>query len=256
MTSNAAAAALVAALTDADPVTALGEFFAGEHAGSFPEVLALARLSEEPAGELHKDNFAHTLRVVAQCGADADLVTRMAALCHDLGKPSCRRVSGRTVTFHGHEQAGVRLTRRRLADLGFDDEFIDAVTTTVLSAGQVQSYLEDWTDAAVRRVRREAGEHWERAVRLAKADCTTRHDHKRQRLWASIDALVTREAQVAEADRRAAERPVLNGDDLAALGVERGPEMGRLLRWLLEENRAGRLCDRSEAIDAIRARIA
>lgn len=255
MDTNATAVELTKALMSGDPVTTLGAFFAGPHGEAFPEVLALARLSEDPAGELHKDNFAHTLRVVAQCGPDADLVCRMAALCHDLGKPSTRRVEGRTVTFHYHEEVGVRLTRARLTKLGFDAAFIDAVTATVLASGQIQSYLDTWTDAAVRRARRDAGEHWERGIRLAKADCTTRFEYKRQRLWASIDALVVREARVAEADRRAAERPSLDGEDLAALGVERGPEMGRLLAWLLSENRAGRLLDRDEAADAIRARM-
>ena len=71
----------------------------------------------------------------------------------------------------------------------------------------------------------------------------------------TVDALTTRSDDLLVEDARKAERPVLNGDDLAELGVPRGPEMGRLLKWLLEENRAGRLRDRDDAEAAIRSHL-
>jgi hypothetical protein len=70
---------------------------------------------------------------------------------------------------------------------------------------------------------------------------------------ATVDAAVAHAEAVRAADARAAQRPVLSGDDLARLGVERGPVMGVLLRWLLDENREGRLLDPLEATSAVLA---
>lgn len=220
-----------------------------DHRDELPEIWALKTLSEDQFGDLHKDNFAHTIKVVQQCG-DADTETLLSALFHDVGKPGTRRVEHGAVTFHGHEVHGARLIRRRFSVLDLDPE---PVVRTIMIAARMQGYLDSWTDASVRRIRLDAGPDWDRAVRLAHADVTSRHSYVHRRVHQSVDALTTRADDLALEDARAAERPVLNGDDLAALGIERGPEMGRLLRWLLEENRAGRLTERDEAVSAIRA---
>lgn len=217
-----------------------------------PEVWALKTLSEDPAGDLHKDNFAHTIKVVEQCG-DTDDTTLLAALFHDVGKPLTRRVERGEVTFHGHEVVGARLIRGRFATLGVDPE---PVIRTIMIAARAQSYLDSWTDSSVRRIRTEAGAEWDGAIRLAHADVTSRHAFVHRRVHQTVDALTTRSDDLLVEDARRAERPVLNGDDLAELGVERGPDMGRLLRWLLEENRAGRLHDLDEARAAVLARSA
>lgn len=221
------------------------------HRDELPEVWALKTLSEDPAGDLHKDNFAHTIKVVEQCG-DADDVTLLAALFHDVGKPLTRRVERGEVTFHGHEVVGAKLIRKRFARLDLESE---PVIRTIMIAARAQSYLDSWTDSSVRRIRLEAGDRWEGAIRLAHADVTSRHAFVHRRVHQTVDALTTRSDDLLVADARKAERPVLNGDDLAALGVERGPDMGRLLRWLLEENRAGRLRDAEEARAAVVARL-
>jgi poly(A) polymerase len=220
-----------------------------------PEVTELAALSDDEFGDLHKDNFVHTLRVVAQCGPDASLVVRTAALFHDVGKPLCRKVVGREVSFHGHEEVGVRLARRRLSALGFDREFTESVVSVVLASGRIQSYLDSWTDSAVRRVLVQAGDRLDDALVLARADCTTRHDFKRERLHRQVASFVAHADRVVEADRLAQDRPVLDGDELAALGVPRGPQLGVVWRKLRDENRAGRLLDREDAAAAVRSGV-
>lgn len=239
---------LIEALTSPPPAL---ERFVVEHREDFPELWALKTLSDDPMGDLHKDNFAHTLKVVEQCG-DADTTTLLAALFHDVGKPLTRRVERGEVTFHGHEAVGARLIRKRFAELGLDPE---PVITTILIAARAQSYLDDWTDSSVRRIRTEAGDRWDGAIRLAHSDVTSRHAFVHRRVHQTVDALTTRSDDLVEEDRRRAERPVLDGNDLAELGVPRGPEMGRLLKWLLEENRAGRLKDRADAEQAIRDQL-
>src|SRR5438874_1966087 len=92
-----------------------------DHRDELPELWALKTLSEDPHGDLHKDNFSHTLKVVDQCG-DAQATTLLAALFHDIGKPLTRKVEGGEVTFHGHEMVGAKLIRKRFAALGIDPE--------------------------------------------------------------------------------------------------------------------------------------
>lgn len=244
---------LLAALRgSADELTA----FLTDHQDDLPEVWALKTLSEDPAGDLHKDNFAHTVKVVEQCrregAGDADDTTLLAALFHDVGKPLTRHVERGEVTFHGHEIVGARLIRKRFEALDLDPE---PVIRTIMCAARAQSYLDEWTDSSVRRIRLDAGDRWDGAIRLAHSDVTSRHAFVHRRVHQTVDSLTTRSDDLVASDARRAERPVLDGNDLAVLGVERGPDMGRLLKWLLEENRAGRLRDRDEAVAAIRAQL-
>ncbi|MFN8052438.1 MAG: HD domain-containing protein [Acidimicrobiales bacterium] len=226
--------------------------FLCEHHEELPEVWALKTLSEDPQGDLHKDNFAHSIKVVEQCG-DATTTTLLAALFHDVGKPLTRRVERGEVTFHGHEVVGARLIRKRFEVIGLDPE---PVVNTIMIAARAQSYLDSWTDSSVRRLRLDAGDDWDAAIRLAHSDVTSRHAYVHRRVHQTIDALTTRSDDLLVEDARRAERPVLDGNDLFELGVPRGPEMGRLLKWLLEENRAGRLRDREDAVAAITRAVA
>lgn len=226
------------------------EAFLTEHHDDLPEVWALKTLSEDPQGDLHKDNFAHTIKVIAQCGDDATDTTLLAALFHDVGKPLTRHVQGGEVTFHGHEMVGARLIRRRFKHWDVDS---DDVITTIMCAARAQAYLDSWTDSSVRRLRLDAGERWDDAIRLAHSDVTSRHASVHRRVHQTVDSLTTRSDDLVVEDARKAERPVLNGNDLAQLGIPNGPEMGRLLRWLLEENRADRLRDPDEARKAVLA---
>ena len=56
-----------------------------------------------------------------------DLVIRLAALLHDIGKPKTRRFqAGGTVTFHHHDVVGAKLARKRLRALRFTNATVDA----------------------------------------------------------------------------------------------------------------------------------
>jgi poly(A) polymerase len=212
----------------------------------------------------HKDVYEHTLTVLDQAitlenGPDGpvpgpDLVLRLAALLHDVGKPATRRHEpGGGVSFHHHELVGAKLAARRLRALRFDRATIHDVARLVELHLRFHGYGEGaWTDSAVRRYVRDAGPLLERLHRLTRADCTTRNRRKAQRLAAAYDDLEVRIARLQAEEELAAIRPELDGGQImAALGIRPGPEVGEAYRFLLEM----RLEDGPVGEDAARAAL-
>jgi len=195
----------------------------------------------------HKDVYEHTLTVLEQAIAledgpggavpRPDLVLRLAALLHDVGKPRTRRFEpGGGVSFHHHEVVGATITRKRLHALRFPKDVVDDVTTLVELHLRFHGYgTGDWTDSAVRRYVRDAGPLLQRLHRLTRADCTTRNRRKASALAVAYDHLETRIARLAEQEELAAIRPDLDGTQImAVLGIPPGPEVGQAYRHLLE----------------------
>ena len=195
----------------------------------------------------HKDVYEHTLTVVDQAialetGPDGpvpapDLVLRLAALLHDIGKPRTRRFeAGGGVSFHHHEVVGAKLAARRLAELRFDKATIRDVARLVELHLRFHGYGETgWTDSAVRRYITDAGPLLERLHRLTRSDCTTRNRAKAARLAAAYDDLEERIARLREQEELAAVRPDLDGTQvMAILGIPPGREVGEAYRYLLE----------------------
>ena len=221
--------------------------------------LAAHVLPELPALQLeidehhrHKDVYQHSLTVLAQAieletgTHDAptgpvpgpDLVLRLAALLHDIGKPATRRFEpGGGVSFHHHEVVGAKLVARRMRALRFDKETSQAVARLTELHLRFHGYGEaKWTDAAVRRYVTDAGPLLERLHRLTRSDCTTRNRRKAERLSHAYDDLERRIAEVRSQEELAAIRPDLDGTQIMAiLGVPAGPVVGQAYKFLLEE---------------------
>ncbi len=207
-----------------------------------PELPAL-RL-ERDEHHRHKDVYEHTLTVLEQAIAledddvpGPDLVLRLAALLHDIGKPATRRFeAGGGVSFHHHEVVGAKLTARRMKALRFDKDTTKAVTRLVELHLRFHGYGEGaWTDSAVRRYVTDAGPLLSRLHRLTRSDSTTRNARKAARLSRAYDDLERRIAEIAEAEGIAAIRPDLDGQAIMAeLGIRPGPVVGRAYRHLLE----------------------
>ncbi|MBX3094620.1 MAG: CCA tRNA nucleotidyltransferase [Cryobacterium sp.] len=209
-----------------------------------PELPALKLQIDEHAH--HKDVYQHSLTVLDQAielererhpDAAPDLVLRLAAILHDIGKPATKRVeAGGVVTFHHHDVEGAKLARRRLRELRFDKETIGAVTRLIELHLRFFGYSEAaWSDSAVRRYVRDAGEQLERLHILTRADVTTRNRRKAERLEFAYDDLESRIAQLGEQEELAAIRPDLDGEQIMAiLGLRPGPEVGAAYRFLLE----------------------
>ncbi len=198
--------------------------------GFLPELPAL--LLEQDPIQRHKDVFRHTLAVVERC--EPDLVLRLAALLHDVGKPRTREITPEGVSFHHHEVVGARMARERLRALRYPAEVVDEVVQLVEMHLRFHGYSE-WSDSAVRRYVRDAGPLLDRLNQLTRADCTTQNPRKAAQLAALQDDLEERIARLAEEENLEAMRPPLDGTEVMAhLGIEPGPAVGRALEHLMQ----------------------
>ena len=191
----------------------------------------------------HKDVYEHSLTVLEQAIAHEErlggknLVIRLAALLHDIGKPKTRAlIPGGGVSFHHHEVVGARLAKDRLKKLRFSNEIIDEVETLIALHLRFHGYGDgEWTDSAVRRYVRDAGELLTHLHVLTRADCTTRNQKKAERLARTYDELEARIEKLAAAEELAAIRPDLDGAEvMQLLKLKPSREVGLALDFLLE----------------------
>jgi len=197
-----------------------------------PELPAM-RVEQDPIHR-HKDVLAHTIAVVAK--TRPDLVVRMAALLHDVGKPRTRSIGPRGVSFHHHEVVGARMARDRLRALRFPNEQVEDISQLVYLHLRFHGYGDDvWSDSAVRRYVRDAGPLLDDLNELTRCDCTTRNERKAQLLAARMDALEARIAELREREELEAIRPDLDGQAVMKhLGIPPGRAVGEALAMLLE----------------------
>ena len=203
-----------------------------------PEVPAMRLAIDEHMQ--HKDVYTHSLVVLEQAidrePAGPDLVLRLAALLHDIGKPATRRkeADGR-VSFHHHEVIGAKLTRRRLRELRYPKAVVDEVAQLVFLHLRFHGYgTGEWTDSAVRRYVTDAGPLLDRLHALVRSDCTTRNRRRAAALQRSYDSLERRIAALRAQEELDAIRPDLDGNAIMQLlGIPPGPEVGKAYRHLL-----------------------
>jgi poly(A) polymerase len=221
-----------------------------------PEVARLRETVDEH--RRHKDVYVHTLTVLEQAIAlepdGPDLVLRLAALLHDIGKPSTKALdTAGKVSFHHHEVVGAAMTRKRLTALRFPKDVVEDVTRLVELHLRFHGYSGGaWTDAAVRRYVRDAGPLLDRLHRLTRSDCTTRNARKAASLAAAYDSLEQRIAELGEQENLAAIRPDLDGNDIMAeLGLPPGRAVGEAYRHLLALRIERGPMSRDEAVAAL-----
>ena len=191
----------------------------------------------------HKDVYEHSITVLEQAIALEDrlggpnLIIRLAALLHDIGKPKTRAlIPGGGVSFHHHEVVGARLAKSRLKALRYSGEIIDDVETLIALHLRFHGYGDgEWTDSAVRRYVRDAGPLLDHLHVLTRADCTTRNARKAARLAATYDGLEDRIAVLMEEEELSKIRPDLDGGEvMQLLNLKPGAMVGKALDYLLE----------------------
>jgi poly(A) polymerase len=191
-----------------------------------PELPALKLETDEH--HHHKDFFEHTLTVVEQAidyekdyELEGDFILRFAALLHDCGKPATRRLEpGGGVSFYHHDLVGAKLAAKRMRALKFDnDGYSDQA----------------WTDSAIRRYVRDAGDQLLRLHALTRADVTTRNKRKADRLSHAYDDLEQRIVKIMEEEELNALRPDLSGEEIMAiLDLKPSREVGQAYSFLME----------------------
>ena len=199
--------------------------------GIIPELSRL-EMEQDPIHK-HKDVLAHTIAVVNK--TKPDIIVRLAALFHDIGKPDTRSFSHGGVTFRHHEEVGARIARKRLKALDFP-EVVQQVSELVRLSGRFKGYADGWSDSAVRRYARDAGPLLEKLNHLIRCDCTTRNRAKEEGIQAAMDDLETRIKDLAE-EEESNQNVGLDGEEIMQhLDLQPGKEVGQALKFLLEVN--------------------
>jgi poly(A) polymerase len=207
-----------------------------------PELSALRMEIDEH--HQHKDVYSHSLTVLDQAIAlekadpsheSPDLVLRLAALLHDVGKPATRRHEPRgRVSFHHHEVVGAKLVRKRLTALRYPKDVVEAVARLTFLHLRFHGYGSgEWTDSAVRRYVTDAGDLLPRLHKLVRSDSTTRNKRRAAALSATYDSLEQRIKELSEAEDLARVRPDLDGNAIMELlGLAPGPDVGKAWTFL------------------------
>jgi poly(A) polymerase len=228
-----------------------------------PELSALRMEIDEH--HQHKDVYAHSLTVLDQAIAldladpgspSPDLVLRLAALLHDIGKPATRRHEPRgRVSFHHHEVVGAKLVRKRLTALKYPKEVVEQVSRLTFLHLRFHGYGSgEWTDSAVRRYVTDAGDLLPRLHKLVRSDSTTRNRRRAAQLSATYDSLERRIAELSAAEDLARVRPDLDGNRIMELlGIPPGPAVGKAYRHMLALRMEQGPMDAEQAEAALRA---
>jgi poly(A) polymerase len=207
-----------------------------------PELPALRMEIDEH--HQHKDVYTHSLTVLDQAitlekadpaAESPDLVLRLAALLHDIGKPATRRHEPRgRVSFHHHEVVGAKLVRKRLTALRYPKDVIEAVARLTFLHLRFHGYGSgEWTDSAVRRYVTDAGDLLPRLHKLVRSDSTTRNKKRASALAATYDSLEQRIEELSELEDLARVRPDLDGNAIMELlGIGPGREVGEAWKML------------------------
>jgi poly(A) polymerase len=204
--------------------TGLADYFVPE--------LPKLQLEQDPVHQ-HKDVLKHTWAVVDK--TSPSLVLRLAALFHDIAKPNTRAITDEGVTFRFHDVVGAKITRQRLAALKYSQDIIDDVASLVELHLRFHTYKLGWSDRAVRRYVRDAGDLLEELNELTRCDCTTRNARKAQTLAARMDELEERISILREQEDLMRLRPALDGVAvMALLDIKPSRAVGEALDFLME----------------------
>ncbi|MEX1005972.1 MAG: CCA tRNA nucleotidyltransferase [Acidimicrobiia bacterium] len=219
-------------LTAHDPGPALTDLVASGLADHFLPELSRLAMEQDPVHK-HKDVLAHTIAVTQK--ASPRLRLRLAALMHDIGKPDTRDFGDDGVTFHHHEVVGARMARDRLRALRYPNEIVSDVRQLVFLHLRPHTLKMGWTDSAVRRYVRDAGDLLEDLNELVRCDVTTGNERRADAIQRRIDELEERIAELREREAIESLRAPIDGNDVIAyLGIRPGPIVGDVMDMLLE----------------------
>lgn len=235
------------------------EVLLGEHAGTglqflydvgvlplmVPEATAMVGFHKSCPVH-HKDIWDHTLQVIEKC--PPSLVVRWAALMHDTGKVLTRTVQKGKVHFFRHEDMGASLMEGVAGRFHMDPALRDRVVYVIANHARANVYATNWTDSAVRRLIRDMGEHLDDVLAFSRSDFTTKRAWRIAEVRALTEELNERIPRIAAEDAKIPPLPKGFGNVvMERTGLQPGPWLGEVTRWLEGEVEAGRLEGQREA---------
>lgn len=174
----------------------------------------------------------HLMQSLLHTRADKSL--RIAALLHDIGKPSVKTTNEEGIDhFHGHVEVSERMAVDILRRLKFDNDTIDKVQKYV-------RYHDCKPEPNARSVRRAVNKigagYFPQVMEIRRADTLAQSDYQRDHKLERIDEIERLFAEIMEKNQCVSLKTLeITGDDLIALGVPRGKRIGVILNQLLDE---------------------
>ncbi len=203
-----------------------------------PELVALQGV-EEVEGQLHKDNFFHTLEVVDNLSRTSDdLWLRWAALLHDIGKPRTKKfIQGTGWTFRGHEFLGGKMVPKLFKRMHLPtDARMKFVIKMVQMSSRPAALSDDAvTDSALRRLLFDAGDDIESLMLLCEADLTTKNEKKKRRYLQNFKHVRTKLKEVEARDQIRNFQPPVSGEEIMEkYGIGPCREIGQIKEAIKE----------------------
>lgn len=198
----------------------------------FPEIHNT--IGVEQGGFHNEDVYTHLLLALKRANEmDYPLEVKMAALLHDVGKPSTRAEGKDRYTFYSHEIASEKIVLEILTRLKASNKEKEDISHLVRE--HMFSYTPDWSDAAIRRfINRVGVDYLDRLYMLRDADfaATTGDCPDSSERLEELKRRISKELNQNNA--KSIKDLKINGNDLMQLGIPKGKEIGKTLSYLLE----------------------
>lgn len=217
----------------------------------YPELTALVGCEQEPEWHPEGDVWVHTLKCMDAFALERvgdeweDLVVGLAVLCHDFGKPATTKHEDGRLRSRGHETEGEVPTRTFLGRLTNQADLVDEVVALVVTHLRPKELFESNAgDSAVRRLARQV-KRIDRLVRVAQADRKGVKDYDGDAFPAG-EWLLAKAKSLEVVDSKP--KPIVMGRHLLETGMKPGPDMGRILDALYEQQLDGKFATLEEGL--------
>lgn len=215
----------------------------GQHAGAvlikYQDVIAKVIPELEPCFGFQQNNpyhiydvWRHTVEAVMQAAPDP--VIRLTMLLHDIAKPQCWTEDEKHMRhFHGHGKISAGMAKPILERLRLDRATIDTIVELI----RIHDRFIEANAKSVRRLLQQIGpEQYDRLLQVRAADVQAQNPvFERQRLDKIANLKVIKSRILSEKDCFSLKDLAVDGNDLIAQGFCPGPQIGKVLRALLDE---------------------